>query len=164
MYVVGTFCNVLLSSSSPSLADAEAREWPDADFAALCSITIMMRWPLFWRESREQWNFCREFLPLFGNIFSCFMKRCRGKFLEGTPAVTKKRSGYISIIQLSCVKLNHKERRGGGTTKKKNEELLGFFLELIYPMFCRVLHYCISDWIEGMKVLLHTQSLDQALA
>ena len=80
------------------------------------------------------------------------------KFLEGgTPAVTKKRSGYISIIQLSCVKLNHKERRGGGTTKKKNEELLGFFLELIYPMFCRVLHYCISDWIEGMKVLLHTK-------
>ena len=48
--------------------------------------------------------------PLFGNIFSCFMKRCRGKFLEGTPAVTKKRSGYISIIQLSCVGIT----KGGG--------------------------------------------------
>ena len=53
MYVVGTFCNVLLSSSSPSLADAEAREWPDADFAALCSITIMMRWPLFLKRVKR---------------------------------------------------------------------------------------------------------------
>ena len=132
-YEVGIrFCNVLLSSF---------------DFAAVCSITIMMRWPLFWRESREQWNFCREFLPLFGNIFSCFMKRCRGKFLEGTPAVTKKRSGYISIIQLSCVGIT----KGGGICWT-------FFWVDLSNVTVYSYIYCISDWIEGMKVvLLHTK-------
>lgn len=119
----------------------------------------------FFEESQESsgwWNFWNisnivESFPLIWEYIFMLYEEMPRKFLEGTPAVTKKRSGYISIIQLSCVKLNHKERRGGGTTKKKNEELLGFFLELIYPMFCRVLHYCISDWIEGMKVLLHTK-------
>ena len=121
-YEVGIrFCNVLLSSF---------------DFAAVCSITIMMRWPLFWRESREQWNFCREFPPLFGNIFSCFMKRCRGKFLEGTPAVTKKRSGYISIIQLSCVGIT----KGGGICWT-------FFLSWFIQCYC-VPIYLLYIWLD----------------
>ena len=69
------FCNVLLSSF---------------DFAAVCSITIMMRWPLFWRESREQWNICREFPPYLGIYFHALWRDAEGSSLK-EPQLLQKR-------------------------------------------------------------------------
>lgn len=122
----------------------------------------------FWRESREQWmvellehqQHRREFPPYLRIYFHALWRDAKEVPWRRNPSCYKKEVRiYFDNTIVVCKAESQGEKRRGN-----DEELLGFFLELIYPMFCRVLHYCISDWIEGMKVLLHTQSLDQALA